>query len=108
MTIVPLVIITWVLIRLFSQTFQKISLSNIILGFSFVLIWGIVIFKLQNEFEKISYCAANGLNFDVNKFEKIKLDLHVLESLTIFQCKLATIKNKILIKMTIFRHFHSC
>jgi POT family proton-dependent oligopeptide transporter len=49
-TIVPLIIITWVLIKLFGQTFQKISLSNIILGFSFVLIWGIVIFKLQNEF----------------------------------------------------------
>ncbi|MCH2177032.1 MAG: peptide MFS transporter [Lentisphaeria bacterium] len=49
-TIVPLIIITWVLVKLFGQTFQKISLSNIILGFSFVLIWGIVIFKLQNEF----------------------------------------------------------
>ena len=49
-TIVPLVIITWVLVKLFGQTFKKISLSNIILGFSFVLIWGIVIFKLQNEF----------------------------------------------------------
>ena len=49
-TIVPLLIITWVLVKLFGQTSQKISLSNIILGFSFVLIWGIVIFKLQNEF----------------------------------------------------------
>lgn len=49
-TIVPLLIITWVLVKLFGQTFQKISLSNIILGSSFVLIWGIVIFKLQNEF----------------------------------------------------------
>ncbi len=49
-TLVPLGIITYVLIRLFSQTFQKISLSNIILGSSFVLIWGIVIFKLYNEY----------------------------------------------------------
>ena len=36
-------------------------------------------FKLQNEFEKISYCAANGLDFDANKFEKIKLDLQNYE-----------------------------
>ena len=49
-TIVPLVIITWVLVRLFSQTFKKIALSNIILAISFVAIWGIVIYKLQREF----------------------------------------------------------
>lgn len=50
LTIVPLGIITWVLVRLFSQTFSKISLSNMILGFSFLMIWGIVIFKLYTEF----------------------------------------------------------
>ncbi len=49
-TIVPLVIITWVLVRLFSQTWKKISLSNTILAFSFVIIWGIVLFKITNEF----------------------------------------------------------
>ena len=50
LTIIPLAIITWVLYKLFSQTFQKISLSNVILGFSFLLIWGIVIYKLNREF----------------------------------------------------------
>ncbi len=45
-TIVPLTIITWVLLRLFSQTFKKISLSNIVLGISFLGIWGIAIWKL--------------------------------------------------------------
>ncbi len=49
-TVIPLVIITYVLIRLFSQTFSKISLSNIILAFSFVIVWGIVGFKIYNEF----------------------------------------------------------
>lgn len=49
-TIIPLVIITWVLYRLFSKTFKEISLSNIILGLSFVIIWGIVIYKLVREF----------------------------------------------------------
>ena len=49
-TVIPLAIITWVLYRLFRKTFQQISLSNIILGLSFVAIWGIVIFKLNREF----------------------------------------------------------
>lgn len=52
-TLVPLIIITWVLYSLFRQTFTKISLSNIILGFSFVLIWGIVLFKLNREFSSV-------------------------------------------------------
>ncbi len=45
-TVVPLGIITWVLFRLFQQTFKKISLSNIVLGISFLSIWGIAIWKL--------------------------------------------------------------
>jgi len=44
---VPLIIISWVLLKLFKQTFKTISLSNIVLGTSFVSIWGIVIWKLS-------------------------------------------------------------
>ncbi|NCT08546.1 MAG: peptide MFS transporter [Flavobacteriia bacterium] len=44
---VPLIIISWVLIKLFKQTISKITLSNIILGISFVSIWGIVFWKLS-------------------------------------------------------------
>jgi POT family proton-dependent oligopeptide transporter len=44
---VPLLIISWVLLKLFRQTFKKISLSNIVLGTSFIGIWGIVIWKLS-------------------------------------------------------------
>ena len=50
-TVIPLGIITYVLISLFKKTISRISLSNIILGFSFVIVWGIVIFKLYNEFQ---------------------------------------------------------
>jgi len=45
-TVVPLGIISWVLLKLFRQTFKSISLSNIILGISFLSIWGIAIWKL--------------------------------------------------------------
>lgn len=50
-TVVPLVIITYVLFALFRKTFNRISLSNIILGSSFVIIWAIVIYKIYSEFQ---------------------------------------------------------
>ena len=46
-TVGPLAIISWVLFKLFSQTFNKISLSNIVLGISFLGIWGIAMWKLS-------------------------------------------------------------
>lgn len=52
-TVVPLIIITYVLFRLFRETFSRISLSNIILGISFVIVWGIVGFKLYNELSSV-------------------------------------------------------
>ena len=45
-TIIPMIIITYVLIRLFKNIFQKYMLSNIFLGTSFVIIWAIVLFML--------------------------------------------------------------
>ncbi|MCH2489301.1 MAG: peptide MFS transporter [Flavobacteriales bacterium] len=50
LTVVPMLIITWVLGLLFKQTFAKYSLSNILLGTSFVIIWGIVIWMLARQF----------------------------------------------------------
>ncbi|MCF8246129.1 MAG: peptide MFS transporter [Saprospiraceae bacterium] len=49
MTIVPLGIITWVLFKLFQQTFKKYAVANIILGTSFVIIWGIAFWMLKNQ-----------------------------------------------------------
>ena len=50
-TVVPLIIITYVLLSLFKQTIKRIGLSNIILGFSFLIVWAIVIYKLYIEFQ---------------------------------------------------------
>jgi len=50
-TVVPLLIITYVLLSLFRKTFNRIGLSNVILGLSFVIVWAIVIFKLYTEFQ---------------------------------------------------------
>lgn len=52
MTLIPLSIISWVLYKLFRQTFGKYSLSNIFLALSFVIIWGIAIWMLREEFSQ--------------------------------------------------------
>jgi len=50
LTVIPMIIITWVLAMLFKQTYSKYAFSNILLGTSFVIIWGIVLWMLQREF----------------------------------------------------------
>jgi POT family proton-dependent oligopeptide transporter len=49
-TLVPLGIITWVLILLFKQTFAKYAMANIALSISFIIIWGIAFWMLNNQF----------------------------------------------------------
>ncbi len=52
LTVVPLGIITFVLMKLFKQTFKKYPVGNTILGFSFAVIWGVVIWMLVREYNK--------------------------------------------------------
>lgn len=51
LTVVPMIILTLVLANLFRKTFAQYSLSNIFLGTSFLIIWGIVIWMLVREFK---------------------------------------------------------
>ena len=51
LTVGSLSVITWVLFKLFSVTFKDIAVSNIILGISFIIIWGIVLWMLNKEFQ---------------------------------------------------------
>ena len=48
-TIVPMLVISYVLIKLFNNIFQSYFISNFFLGLSFVIIWGIVIYMLSAE-----------------------------------------------------------
>ncbi len=50
LTITPLAIVTYVLISLFRSTFKSYALSNIFLGSSFVIIWGVALWMIKNEF----------------------------------------------------------
>ena len=53
-TIVPLLVITYVLISLFKKTFTEILFSNVVLGLSFIIVWGIIIFKIYSESQSTS------------------------------------------------------
>jgi POT family proton-dependent oligopeptide transporter len=50
LTIVPLLIITWVLIKLSKETFKTIPYSNLVLSVAFIGIWGLVLWMLYRDF----------------------------------------------------------
>lgn len=54
-TVVPIAIITWVLFLFFKQTFKKYLWANLVLGFSFIIIWGLIIWKVNTNFNTYSY-----------------------------------------------------
>ena len=53
-TIVPLLVVTYVLISLFKKTFSEILFSNIVLGLSFIIVWSIIVFKIYSESQSTS------------------------------------------------------
>ena len=58
LTLVPLGIITFVLWKLFTHTFKKYALGNTILGASFVVIWCVVLWMLNREFQNETTTVA--------------------------------------------------
>ncbi|NJY63678.1 MFS transporter [Salinimicrobium sp. CDJ15-81-2] len=51
LTVIPLMIITWVLYLLWKQTYKQVLGSNVVLVICFGLIWAIVIWMLVREFQ---------------------------------------------------------
>src|SRR5690625_3352255 len=50
LTIIPLLIVTWVLVLLKRQTFKKIPGSNVVLAVCFAFMWGLVIWMLIQDY----------------------------------------------------------
>lgn len=50
LTVIPLLIITWVLWLLGKQTFEKVPASNVVLVVCFLGVWGVVVWMLYREF----------------------------------------------------------
>lgn len=68
LTVIPLAIVSWVLIKLFKQTFKKIPFSNIVLGISFIAIWIIAISILYSDM------TQNGYAVEYQAIEKKSID----------------------------------
>ena len=49
-SVTPIVVLTWVLAKLFAITFTKYSVANLILALGFVGVWGLVIYMLYQQF----------------------------------------------------------
>jgi POT family proton-dependent oligopeptide transporter len=55
LTVIPLIIISWVLYLLWKKTFKKIPGSNVVLVICFLLMWAIVGWMLNRDFNTIAY-----------------------------------------------------
>ncbi|WP_163408994.1 peptide MFS transporter [Flavobacterium ajazii] len=74
-TILPLVIITWVLILLFRQTFKLYAVANIILSISFVIIWAIAIWMLVKDYYTAGYLSLSDETLKSLKIDKVTVAL---------------------------------
>jgi POT family proton-dependent oligopeptide transporter len=70
-TILPLVIITWVLILLFKQTFKFYAVANIILSISFIIIWAIAIWMLTKDYYTAGYLSLSDSTLQALKIDKV-------------------------------------
>ena len=67
-TVVPVAIISYVLVLLIRKTYKEYLVSNIILGFSFLIIWSLIAWKIYANFNTYSY------EISYSTFEQIKVD----------------------------------
>lgn len=70
LTIVPLLIISWVLILLANQTIKKALLSNIILAITFVGVWASAIWMLNRDWSLHAY----EVTYDAIQIQKVDKD----------------------------------
>ncbi len=54
-SVAPLAIISWVLVKLFVETRKKFLTSNLFLITSFTIIWGLVVWMIQYNFKTVAY-----------------------------------------------------
>lgn len=83
LTIVPLAVVTFVLLKLFQKTVKKYPMSVLALGLSFVVIWGIALWMLNTEFSmkayEVSYMAED------EETKEMVLDTTTVRSAEVFE-----------------------
>ena len=75
LTLVPLLIINWVMYLLFKKTFAKYSVANIVLSISFVIVWIIAIWMLVKDYYTAGYLTLSDSTLEFLKIEKTTIPL---------------------------------
>ncbi|WP_309613416.1 oligopeptide:H+ symporter [Flavobacterium sp.] len=75
MTILPLAIITWLMLKMFRQTFKNYAVANIILSVSFVIIWSIAIWMLVKDYYTAGVLSLSDSTLDLLKIDKVATPL---------------------------------
>jgi POT family proton-dependent oligopeptide transporter len=70
MTVVPLLIINWVMYLLFRKTFAKYAVANIVLSFSFIIVWIIALWMLTKDYYTAGYISLSDNTLDFLKIAK--------------------------------------
>lgn len=71
MTVLPLAIITWLMLKMFRQTFKTYAVANIILSVSFVIIWSIAIWMLVKDYYTAGVLSLSDSTLDLLKIKKV-------------------------------------
>ena len=50
LNVVPMLVLTWVLSKLFGITFKRFAVGNTLLGLGFVGVWGLILYMLYRQF----------------------------------------------------------
>jgi len=70
-TILPLAIITWLMLKMFRQTFKNYAVANIILSLSFVIIWSIAIWMLAKDYYTAGVLSLSDSTLNLLKIDKV-------------------------------------
>lgn len=75
MTIVPLTIITWLMFKMFGQTFENYAWANLSLTLSFVVIWVIAIWILLKDYYTAGAISLSDGTLDMLMIKKVLVPL---------------------------------
>lgn len=71
MIIIPLAIITWIMFKMFGQTFKDYAVANVILSLSFVIIWAIAIWILVKDYYSAGVLSLSDGTLNFLKIDKV-------------------------------------
>jgi proton-dependent oligopeptide transporter, POT family len=75
LTVVPLIIINWVMLKLFKKTLKLYPIAAIILSTSFVIVWGIALWMLTKDYYTAGLLSLSDDTLSFLKIDKVTIPL---------------------------------